>query len=330
VIHEIPLERRTLHGHFSPELDPVATIDPGESIAFSSIDAGWGLEAPQPGSTERKHFEPRDPKLDDGHPLIGPVEVRGATAGKTLSVHVDELRIGPFGFTDAGGWPTKLNVQLGVDTPPTALIRWQLDADRNVGRDQDGREVELRPFLGVMGMPPPHPGVYSTGPPRRWGGNIDCTELVAGTTLFLPIPVDRALFSAGDGHARQGDGEVSGLAIECPMERAVLTLDLRDDLELETPIARTADAWITFGFDEDLDDAVAAALAAMLELMGRELGLGRRDALAFASVVVDLRVTQVVNGVKGIHAVLRDDAIRVLNAGARLKPGTGVRRPEPG
>ena len=309
MIHEIPLERRTLHGHFSPELEPVVTIDPGDAIAFSSIDAGWGLEPAPPDATDRKHFEPRDPKLDEGHPLIGPVEVRGAGAGQTLSVHVDELRVGSFGFTDAGGWPTKLNLQLGVDRPPTSFIRWQLDPDRNVGRDLSGREVELRPFLGVMGMPPPHPGVYSTGPPRAWGGNIDCTELVVGTTLFLPIPVEGALFSAGDGHARQGDGEVSGLAIECPMERASLTLDVRDDLELETPIARTADAWITFGFDEDLDDAVAVALGAMLDLMAREHALERKEALALASVVVDLRVTQVVNGVKGIHAVLRDDAI---------------------
>jgi acetamidase/formamidase len=311
VIHEIPLERRTLHGHFSPELEPVVSIDPGDSIAFSSIDAAWGLEPAQPGSTERKHFEPRDPKLDDGHPLIGPVAVRGAKAGQTLTVRVDELRVGSYGFTDAGGWRTKLNLQLGVHRPPTALIRWELDADRNVGRDQNGREVELRPFLGVMGMPPPDPGVYLTGPPRTWGGNIDCTELVTGTTLFLPISVDGALFSAGDGHARQGDGEVSGLAIECPMERAVLTLDIRDDLELQTPIARTVDAWITFGFDEDLDDAVAVALDAMLELMRREHGLERKEALALASVVVDLRVTQVVNGAKGIHAVLDDDAIRI-------------------
>jgi acetamidase/formamidase len=311
VIHEIPFERRTVHGHFSPELEPVVTINPGDSIAFSSIDAGWGLEPAKPGSTERKRFEPRDPKLDDGHPLIGPVEVRGARAGQTLLVRVDELRVGSYGFTDAGGWRTKLNIQLGVERPPTALIAWELDPDRSVGRDDKGREVDLRPFLGVMGMPPPDPGVYSTGPPRAWGGNIDCTELVAGTTLFLPIPVDGALFSAGDGHARQGDGEVSGLAIECPMERAVLTLDVRDDLELQTPLCRADDAWITFGFDEDLDDATAVALGAMLDLMEREHNLERRDALALASVVVDLRVTQVVNGAKGIHAVLRDDAIRI-------------------
>ena len=103
------------------------------------------------------------------------------------------------------------------------MLRWELDGEH--GRC-GGYEVELRPFLGVLGMPPVEPGVHSTGPPRPQGGNIDCAELVAGTTLFLPIPFDGALFSAGDGHARQGDGEVSGTAIECPAE-ATLTLVAR-------------------------------------------------------------------------------------------------------
>jgi acetamidase/formamidase len=152
-------------------------------------------------------------------------------------------------------------------------------------------------------MPPPEPGIHPTYPPRRSGGNIDCQELVPGAMLLLPIPVDGALFSAGDGHGRQGDGEVSQLAIECPVARAELTLSVRDDLELATPIALTPEAWLTLGFDEDLDEA-------MLELMGREHGLERRDALALASLAVDLRVTQLVNGVRGVHAVLRHDALR--------------------
>ena len=97
-----------------------------------------------------------------------------------------------------------------------------------------GFELDLAPFLGVMGMPPPEPGVHSTGPLAAWGGNMDCKELVAGTTLYLPIPVEGALFSAGDGHAVQGDGEVSGTAIEAPT-RAQLTLDLQDEPVLEWP-----------------------------------------------------------------------------------------------
>jgi acetamidase/formamidase len=302
--HEVPLERRTLHGHFSRDLPPVVTIDSGDTVALSCLDSGWHVA---PG----EKFGPRDEELDEGHALVGPIEVRGARAGQTLAVRIDQVRVGWFGATFAGGWSTPLNDRLGMSEGERLVLHWSLDAEAGIGRDQHGREVELRPFPGVLGMPPPEPGVHPTGPPRGWGGNIDCKELVAGTTLFLPIPVDRALFSAGDGHARQGDGEVSQTAIECPLDRLELTLTVADSPELPTPIAWTPDAWLTFGFDDDLDEAVAIAVGAMLELMQRELGVERADALALASVVVDLRVTQVVNGVKGVHAVLSHDAIRM-------------------
>jgi len=281
-VHEIPLERRTLHGHFSRDLEPVLTVDPGDTVRISTPNAGWYLASGD-------QFEPRDACLDEGHALAGPICVRGAVEGQTLAVRIDEVVPGPWGVTFGG---------------PDHMLRWELED----GCGQAGDfEVELRPFLGVLGMPPVGHGVHSTGPPRPQGGNIDCAELVAGATLFLPIPVDGALFSAGDGHARQGDGEVSGTAIECPSE-ATLTLSLAEDLSLEWPIALTADAWIAFGFDEDLDRAADIALEGMLDLMHREHGVERLDALALASVVVDLRVTQVVNGIRGVHAVLRHDA----------------------
>jgi acetamidase/formamidase len=309
-LHEIPLERRTLHGHFSRDLEPVAEVRPGDVIRFATLDAGWGVEPPREDGSQRERFSPLDEKLDAGHALIGPVAVLSAVAGQTLEVGIEEVRVGPFGLSVAGGWPTPLNDRLGVGEGESRVLAWELDAEAAVGRDRDGREVSLAPFLGVLGMPPPEPGIHETGPPRAWGGNLDCKELVAGTKLFLPIPVDGALFSAGDGHARQGDGEVSSTAIECPLERAQLSLSLRDDLDLAAPIARTRDSWLTFGLGENLDDAAASAVEGMLRLMERELGLERRDALALASVVVDLRITQVVNGVQGVHAVLRDDAIR--------------------
>jgi acetamidase/formamidase len=285
LIHEIPLERRTLHGHFSRDLEPILTVDAGDSIAFSCPNAGWRVD-----SGER--FEPYDDELDAGHALIGPVEVRGAKAGGTLAVTIEEVRPASWGVTFAH----------------EVRLDWTLVG--GVGREEEGRFVELAPFLGVLGMPPPEPGRHPTGPPRRFGGNIDCKELVAGTTLFLPIPVDGALFSAGDGHAAQGDGELSGTAIECPVARAVVRLDLREHLELRSPVARIDGAWLAFGFDEDLDLAAEQAAATVLDLMERELGIDRNYALALASVAVDLRVTQIVNGVKGVHAVLRDDAIR--------------------
>jgi acetamidase/formamidase len=302
--HEIPLERRTLHGHFSRDLEPVVAIESGDTVAFSCLDSGWRTA---PG----EEFEPRNEELDAGHALVGPIEVRGASPGQTLAVRIDDVRVGSFGTTFAGGWSTPLNDRLAMSDGETLILHWDLDAEAGLGRDSQGREVELRPFPGVLGMPPPERGVHPTAPPRRWGGNIDCNELVAGTTLFLPISVDGARFSAGDGHARQGDGEVSQTAIECPLDRLELTLTLEDRPELKAPIAWTPEAWLTFGFDEDLDEAAALATDAMLELMQRELEVERVDALALASVVVDLRVTQVVNGVKGVHAVLRHGAIRM-------------------
>ena len=171
--------------------------------------------------------------------------------------------------------------------------------------NQHGHAVALRPFLGVLGMPPPEPGEHSTIPPRRWGGNLDCRELVAGATLFLPVPVAGALLSAGDGHARQGDGEVGGTAIECPMARVELRLDLRRDLPVGGPVALTPDgSWLTMGLGATLDEAAHRALDAMFALLGERHGLSRAEAVALASVVVDLRVTQLVNQVVGAHAVL--------------------------
>ena len=127
-VHEIPLERATLHGHFSPDLAPVLEIEPGDTVQFSTLDAGWGLEAPSPESADRRLFEPREPELDEGHALIGPIAVRGSRAGQVLSVRVDELRVGPFGFTFAGGWRSDENVRLGVDGG--AQSRARLEARR--------------------------------------------------------------------------------------------------------------------------------------------------------------------------------------------------------
>ena len=283
-VHELPLEAHFLHGYFSRELEPVVEVEPGDSVRFSVPNAGWHLNA-----SER--FEPKEPELDTGHALAGPIAVRGALPGQTLVVTVDEVEVGAWGVTV---------------TPEEHAVDWELG--KGIGRAL-GREVELAPFLGVLGMPPPEPGIHPTYPPRRSGGNIDCKELVAGTTLFLPIPVEGALFSAGDGHAAQGDGEVCGTAIEAPA-RAQLTLEFLDDLVLEWPVARIDGAWLAFGFDEQLGRAAEIATEGIVALMERELDLGGQDALALASIVVDLRVTQVVNGAVGVHAVLSDDAIR--------------------
>ena len=294
----VELNRSNVHGHFSRDLDPIITIDSGDAVVFQTLDGGWRTEPDSStGQWDREtHYFERDPKLDTGHALCGPVAIRGAQPGMTLEIAIRDLAPGPWGWTLGGGDWSQLNKRLGVGDGAAQELRWILDRDTMTGREQHSRTVDLRPFMGVMGMPPNEPGIQSTAPPRPCGGNIDCKELVAGSVLYLPISVEGALFSVGDGHAAQGDGEVSGLAIECPMDRVELAFTLHPDLVLTTPRARTKTGWITFGFHEDLYEATIIALNAMLDLMQSELSIERKDALALASIVVDLRITQIVNG----------------------------------
>lgn len=309
-IHEVKPTRENLHGTFSRDIDPILTIEPGDTVRFETLDAGWGLEAfPEDGS-DRKTFEPYDDELDAGHALCGPIAVRGAQPGQTLVVRIDELRAGSFGFNAAGGPNPSRAEPFGLSADLRLLLRWELDRDKMVATNHLGHQVAMRPFLGVMGLPPADPGHHATAPPRVTGGNLDCKELVPGTKLFLPIAVEGGRFSTGDGHAAQGDGELSGTAIECPMELAALTFDVLDDMPIDVPHALTPDAWITFGVNEDLDEAMYQAVNAMLDLIMRLHDVDRGTAMALASTVVDVRVTQVVNGVKGCHAVLGHGAIR--------------------
>jgi acetamidase/formamidase len=306
VPHTIEPVREALHGHFSRELLPVLTIAPGDTVRFRTLDAGWNLEQRRSVRYEDHppKFEPRDPELDAGHALCGPVAIQGAEPGMALAVRIDDLRVGTWGWTAAGGWQSPVNDRLRVSDEPGTFLLWTLDPDAQTGRDQHGHTLPLRPFMGVMGLAPAEPGRHPTPPPRITGGNIDCKELVVGSTLYLPVAVSGALFSTGDGHALQADGEASTTAIECPVERVDLTFDLRPDLYLTTPRAHTPVGWLTFGFHEDLDEAMLLALDAMLDLMGELHGLERREALGLASLIVDFRITQVVNGVRGVHAVL--------------------------
>ena len=233
----------------------------------------------------------------------------------TLEIEIGDITPGTWGWTVAGGWPHEVNERLHIENEINrTILRWTIENDKQTGRDQYGRMVALSPFLGVMGMPPDEPGILPTAPPRVTGGNLDCKELVSGTRLFLPIGVPGGLFSAGDGHAKQGDGEVSVTAIECPMERAELTFHLHRSLHITTPRAKTAEGWLTLGFSSDLNEAMFLALDAMLDLMCElhPFITDRADALALASVVVDLRITQIVNGVKGVHAVLPHDALQTV------------------
>ncbi|HLO12609.1 MAG TPA: acetamidase/formamidase family protein [Pseudoneobacillus sp.] len=311
MIHKLFLENQNLHGSFSKEYQPVLTINSGDSIQLTTPDIQWGYSKSK--GEERVIFDSKENEDKPGHPMIGPIEIRNAKPGMVLEVKLNDIVPGWYGRNWAGGINNWQNEKLGLMNSEKVQLDWKLNPTTMTGTCQIGQRsfhVGLQPFIGLMGVAPSEPGVHTTPPPRYCGGNIDCKELVRGSSLFLPISVEGALFSIGDGHAAQGDGEVSGTAIECPMDLVDITLIVRDDIELNFPRAKTPLGWITFGFNEDLNIATAVALNEMVELIQQFYNIEKAEATALASVVVDLRITQIVNGVKGVHAILPHGAIR--------------------
>ncbi|WNF24958.1 acetamidase/formamidase family protein [Mesobacillus jeotgali] len=311
MIHKIELKSENLHGSFSNEYKPILTVHSGDSVRMQTPDIEWGYSASK--GIEREFFKSAVNEETPLHPMVGPIEVKGATPGMVLEVKVNDVVPGWYGTNWAGGKKSWQNDAVGLTGSERIRLDWELNRDSMTARVEMGSRpvnVALNPFIGLMGVAPAEPGVHITSPPRYCGGNIDCKELKRGSTLYLPISVDGALFSIGDGHAAQGDGEVSGTAIECPMDLVDITLTLRDDLSLKMPRANTPEGWLTFGFNEDLNLAGGQALDEMVDLLRELHGVERTEALAIASVTVDLRVTQVVNGVKGVHAVLPHGAVR--------------------
>ena len=165
-----------------------------------------------------------------------------------------------------------------------------------------GVRIPVHPFFGVMGVAPPA-GRLSSGPPAYNGGNMDNKWLVAGTKLYIPVQAPGALFEVGDGHAIQGDGELCGTAIETNLT-GVFRFTVRKDMHLRWPRAETPMHFITMGLDESLDEAARSATREMIDYLTTAHGLSRDDAYMLASAAVDLHITQVANGVKGVHAML--------------------------
>jgi acetamidase/formamidase len=179
-----------------------------------------------------------------------------------------------------------------------------LDGEKMIARFAEGIEVPLRPFFGSMGVAPPEAsGRVNSAPPGIHAGNLDNKELVAGTTLLIPVHVPGALFQVGDGHAGQGDGEVDITALETSL-KGKLRFFLRKGARLNWPRAETPTHFIAMGIDKDLDEAMKIAVREAVELIVAEKKLDRDDAYMLCSVAVDFRVTQVVDGTKGVHAMI--------------------------
>jgi acetamidase/formamidase len=299
----------TVHwGYFDAALEPQLTIDSGETVVISTVSGRPDDMPPAPFVIPQvlRDIHATVPNKLPGHICTGPLAVRGAQAGDVLEVRIKDIDLNyDWGYNRV----RPLAGALPDDFDETHLMHIALDAERMTGRLPWGLELPLKPFFGVMGTaPPPAWGMVSTLPPRRNGGNLDNKELVAGTTLYLPVFVDGANFSAGDGHGVQGDGEVCVTAIETGLI-GTFEFHLRKDMSLDWPLAETPTHMITMAFDPDLDDCVVIALRQMIDLIVTRTGLSRAEAYALCSLAADLRVTQVVNGNKGIHVMFAKDLL---------------------
>jgi acetamidase/formamidase len=309
--HHLPSTPGNVHwGLWDGSLASVLKIQPGDTVTVDTLsgepedmpDPSLGFSV-VPGHKEVHESTARGP---GPHFLTGPIYVDGAQPGDVLEVRVLDIQ-----YRANWGW----NIQvpflgtLPEDFPELRRIHIPLDIARNIAKLPWGQELTLDPFFGNFGVAPPLSwGRLSSKEPRSFGGNMDNKELGVGSITYFPVLVPGALFSAGDGHALQGDGEVCLTAIEAALT-GTFEFHLRKDMKLKNPRAEKADCWITMGFDEDLDDAAKQALRDMITLIREHSGLSAQDAYTLCSLAANLRVTQLVDGNKGIHCMLAKDAL---------------------
>ncbi len=315
-------------GHFSPTKAPVLTVPSGATVR---IDGGGGARWADQGPDEwlASHGlpsvsalpalqetlkvlaeTPRAEGIPTGHLLVGPIAIEGAQPGDTLEVRV--LSVVPrLPYGTVGGSPGRGGLPDLVPRPFTHVVK--LDLGRNAGVFAPGIEVPLAPFMGVMGTCPPDSEgpARRSGPPGLFGGNLDCKELTTGSTLWLPVFQPGALFYTGDSHAAQGDGEITINAIETA-NTCVLQFILHRGQTLKAPRAETPTHRLCFGLDPDLDAAMRHAMVETVSFLEEWRKLSFFEAYALSSIAVDFRVTQVVDGTKGIHAMIPKKLFRDL------------------
>jgi acetamidase/formamidase len=308
--HRIASTPETIRwGMFDAAFPPLITVNSGDTVVLECVSGGpevmpapaSGLTVPPALAAIHASNPPRGP----GHILTGPVAIAGAMPGDMLEVHIDKIEVGcDWGY--CGFRP--LVGTLPEDFPEKYLSHIPVDRQRGVCKLPWGTELALAPFFGVMGVaPPPGYGTISTIQPREHGGNLDNKELTQGSTLFLPVWAEGALFSAGDGHGVQGDGEVCINALEiCLTGTFTFTLHKSSGTPLLSyPRAETPTHYISMGMHEDLDQAMKQALRQMIAFITSRTNLTREQAYQFCSLAVDFHVTQTVNGEKGVHGLLR-------------------------
>jgi len=292
-------------GYFSAEAKPVLTVKSGELVTIDTIVGipdmleELGAAADEPIREMKEMYAKVKDRGPGPHFLTGPVAIEGALPGDVLEIEIVEVRLrSPYGWMmiepGAGALPE--------DFPYLRKKLIPLDRDKMMAEFAPGIRIPVRPFFGNLGLAPPM-GRLNSAPPAFNAGNIDNKWLVAGTRLMIPVQVPGGMFSVGDGHAAQGNGEVCVTAIETNLT-GVFRFHVRKDRKLRWPRAETPSHIITMGLHESLDEAARRATREMIDYLTMERGLSRDDAYMLTSAAVDLHVTQVVDGVKGVHAML--------------------------
>ena len=313
--HELKLSPANVHwGYYDARVPPVLRIASGDTVRVETMVAG-GLERlklvgvsdseiPDALKQVEKAVTDRGP---GAHPLTGPTYVVGAEPGDVLEVHILGFEfLHPFGVTGfrpgSGALPD--------DFPYARFRRIPIDPHAGTAAFRPGVTLKLAPFWGSIGVAPPSVvHRLSSGPPGSHAGNLDNKELVAGSTLYLPVHVPGALISFGDGHALQGDGEVTITALETSL-RGTVQIFVRKGNQIRWPRAETPTHFITMGLHPDLNEAARMATREMIDFLVSKKGMSRDEAYILCSLAVDLRVTQVVDETKGIHAMLPKSIFR--------------------
>ena len=307
--HELKLLPENVHwGYYDAAVKPVLRIASGDTVRVEAMLAR-GLprlraagvkddEIPEALKVVERTVTERGP---GAHPLAGPIFVEGAEPGDVLEVKIVGFEFlhpyGVSGFIPGSG-------TLPEDFPYANFRLVRFDTRAGTAAFAPGVTLKLAPFWGSIGVAPnPLVGRISSGPPGPHAGNLDNKELVAGSTLYIPVQVAGALLSMGDGHAMQGDGEVTLTALETSL-RGTVQVTVRKGLHVRWPRAETPTHYIAMGLHTDLDEAAKLATREMVDFLATEKQMSRDDAYVLCSIAVDLHVTQLVDGTKGVHAML--------------------------
>jgi acetamidase/formamidase len=297
-------------GNYDAARTPVLRIHSGDTVVFHTLltnsPSGLAKAGVKPEDIEQvlKDVFDKVPASDrgpGGHILNGPVYVEDAEPDDTLEIHIDKIELAiPYaynGFRYGAGLLTD-------DFPYSRIKIIPLDKEKMLAHFAPGIDIPLHPFFGSMGVaPPPAFGRYDSAPPTIIGGNMDNKELVAGSTLYLPVWNKGALFQIGDGHAGQGNGEVDITARETSLI-GTLTFTARHDMHIKYPRAETPTHYIAMGFDDDLSIAAHKAVREMIDFLVSEKGLSRDDAYMLTSVAGDADITEIVDHNKGVHVMM--------------------------